>query len=402
MFARFLVTVLFLLVPVSVLASSVAAQGSDTIFDEADVLSDSDEQRVQEAFDQTQEDSGQPLYAFLVPDTGVETQEARRALLTREAQEENVPQDAGVIMVAPEDGWAQLARIDGTSEDAVYEAMAPDFQRGDFAAGLVAGAEEIRGEPLASQSDTGSGGMPAGSILLLLALLAGLALLLRSRRRNRRQLEDERTAAEEEFANLTSRINEFDEKERLVGGYLEAQRPLLDQETEGWVEAQIAEARSAGFGQEFNEAAALLTSDPTAARERTRNGSRLLEGALERLDLAETTIDDYRAADEALDGKLRAAAEEIKGAEEAEEEARAAGVAVRPAELRPEYDRLARAAAERAARRDEFDPRQAIAAVDELTEQARRRRAALREEVAARDTLPEERSSTEGALAHAQ
>lgn len=402
MFARFLLTVLLLLVPVSVLASSVAAQSSDTVFDEVDVLSDSDEQRVQEAFDQAQEDSGQPLYAFLVPDTGVDSLEARQALLTQEAREENVPQDAGMIVVAPNDGWAQLARIDGTSEDAVYEAMASDFQRGDFAAGLVAGAGEIRGEPPSSQNDAGSGGMPAGSILLLLALLAGLALLLRRRRRNRRHLEDERRAAEEEFANLTSRINEFDEKERLVGGYLEAQRPLLDRETEGWVEAHISDARSAGFGQEFNEAAAMLTSDPTAARERTQGGRRLLEGALEKLDLAETTIDEYRTADETLDGRLRAATEEIECAEEAEEEARAAGVSVRPAELRPEYDRLAREAAEREARRDEYDPRRAMAAVNELIERASQHRAALRDEVAARAALPEERSSTEDALAHAQ
>ena len=404
MFARFLLTVLLLLVPMSVLASSVGAQDSDTIYDEAGVLSDSEEQRVQEEFDQAAEEAGQPLYAFLVPNTGVESQQERQTLVTREAQEANVPQDAGVIMVAPDDGWAQLAYIEGVSEDAVYEAMAPDFQGGDFAAGLVAGAEEIRGEPVAqgAQNTPDPGGVPAGSILLLLAVLAGLALLLRRRRRSRQHLADERTAAEEEFANLTSRINEFDEKERLVGGYLEAQRPLLDRETEGWVEAQIADARSAGFGQEFNEAAALLASDPTAARERTRNGSRLLEGALERLDLAETTIDDYRAADEALDGKLRAAAEEIEGAEEAEEEARTSGVSVQPAELRPEYDRLARAAAERATRRDEFDPRRAAAAVDELTERARRQRAALRDEVVARAALPEERSSTADALAHAQ
>src|SRR3712207_433816 len=187
--------------------------------------------------------------------------------------------------------------------------------------------------------------------------MAGVAILLRSRRRNRQRLEDERRTAEEKFANLTSRINEFDEKERLVGGYLEAQRPLLDQETEGWVEAQIADARSAGFGQEFNEAAARLASDPTAARERTRTGSRLLEGALEKLDLAETTIDDYRAADEALDGKLRAAAEEVKSAEQSEEEVRAAGVFVEPQDLLPEYDRLAREAAGRAARRDRSEER---------------------------------------------
>jgi uncharacterized membrane protein YgcG len=338
-----------------------------------------------------------------VPDTGVESQETRRDLLTQEAQEENVPQDAGVIMVAPNDGWAQLAHIDGVSEDAVYEAMAPDFQRGDFAAGLVAGAEEIRGEPVAApQNDPGSGGLPAGSILLLLAVLAGAALLLRNRRRSRQRLEDERRAAEEEFANLTFQINEFDEKERLVGGYLEAQRPLLDQETEEWVEALIEDARSAGFGQEFNEAAARLTSDPTAARARMENGRRLLEGTLEKLDLAETTIDEYRAADDALEGKLRVAAEEIESAQQAEEEARAAGVSVRPAELRPEYDRIAREAAERATRRDEFDPRRAVAAADALAERARERQTALQDEIAARAALPEERSSAEYSLARAQ
>jgi uncharacterized membrane protein YgcG len=48
-------------------------------------------------------------------------------------------------VVAPDDGWAQLANIDGTSEQEVYEVMEPDFQQGDFVAGLVAGAREIRG-----------------------------------------------------------------------------------------------------------------------------------------------------------------------------------------------------------------------------------------------------------------
>ena len=403
MIARLLLTVLFLLAPMVVSAPSVAAQDSDTIYDEADVLIDSEEQQVQEAFDQTQQDSGQPLYAFLVPDTGIESPEARRELLLQEAREENVPQDAGVIVVAPNDRWTQLAKIDGVSEDAVSDAMVPDFQRGDFAAGLIAGAEEIRGEPAAAAQDaTGSEGIPAGGILLLLATLVGVALLLRNRRRNRQRLEEERRAAEEEFANLTSRINEFDEKERLVGGYLEAQRQLLDQETEGWVEALIEDARSAGFGREFNEAAVRLTSDPTAARARMESGRQLLEGVLEKLDLAETTIDEYRAADDALGGKLRTATEEIKGAEEAEEEARAAGVSVRPAELRPEYDGLAREAAERSARRDEFDPRRAAAAVDALTERSRERQTALQDEIAARAALPEERSSAEDALARAQ
>ena len=400
MFARFLLTVLLALAPVGVLAPVAAAQDSDTIYDEADVLSDAGEQQVQEAFDQTQEDTGQPLYAFLVPDTGVESEGERRELLTQEAQEEDIPQDAAVIVVAPNDRWTYSAHIDGASEDAVSDAMIPDFQRGDFAAGLVAGAEEIRGEPVASQNDPA--GLPAGGILLLLAVLAGAALLLRNRRRSRQRLEDERRVAEEEFANLTSRINEFDEKERLVGGYLEAQRPLLDHETEERVEVLIEDSRSAGFGQEFNEAAARLTSDPTAARARTQYGRRLLEEALEKLDLAETTIDEYRAADDALDGNLRAAAEELRSAEEAEGEARAAGVAVRPAELRPEYDRLAREAAERAARRDEYDPRRAVAAVNALAERARERRAALQGEIAARSALPEERSSAEYSLVRAQ
>jgi hypothetical protein len=250
---------------------------------------------------------------------------------------------------------------------------------------------------------------PAGAIILLLvafagaAFLTGVVLLLRNRRQSRQRLEGERRAAEEEFANLTSRIDEFDEKEHLVGGYLEAQRPLLNQETEERVEALIEDARSAGFGGEFSEAASWLTSDPTVARERMENGRRLLKGALEKLDLAESTIDDYRAADEALDGKLRVAAEEIENAEEAEGEPRVAGVFVEPqADLHLEYDRLAKEAAGRTARRDEFDPRQAVAAVDALVELARDRRRVLQDELAARAALPEERSSAEYSLARAQ
>jgi hypothetical protein len=75
---------------------------------------------------------------------------------------------------------------------------------------------------------------------------------------------------------------------------------------------------------------------------------------------------------------------------------------VEPQDLRPEYDRLAREGAGRAARRDEFDPRQALAAVDALMEQARERQRALQDEVAARAALPEERSSAEGELARAR
>src|SRR3712207_1704817 len=397
----------FLCMLVTVLAfvafSAVAmAQDSDTIYDETDVLTDSEEQQVQEEFDQAAEGTGQPLYAFLVPDTGVDSQEARQGLVTREAREANVPQDAGVIVVAPDDEWVQAAYLDGDSEEAVSNAMIPYFGEGDFAAGLVAGAAEIQGEPVAQGAQSDAGGVPAGGILLLLAVLAGVAVLLRTRRRNKQRLEDDRRVAEEEFANLTSRINEFDERERLVAGYLEAQRPLLDQETERWVEAQIEDARTAGFGQEFNEAAGRLASDPATARERMENGSQRLEGALEKLRVAETTIDDYRAADETLDGKLRAAAEEIDNAERAEEEAREAGVSVEHLDLRSEYDRLAKEAAGRAARRDAYDPRRAIAAVDALMERARERQAALRDEVTARTALPEERSLAEGALGHAR
>ncbi len=106
MVARFLLAVLLLLVPAGILAPGAAAQGSDTIYDEAGVLSDAQEQRVQEEFDQTEEEAGQPLYAFLVPDTGVESQQERRDLLAQEANEENLPQDAGVIVVAPNDDWS--------------------------------------------------------------------------------------------------------------------------------------------------------------------------------------------------------------------------------------------------------------------------------------------------------
>jgi uncharacterized membrane protein YgcG len=281
--------------------------------------------------------------------------------------------------------------------------MVPSFQEGDFAAGLIAGAQEIQGEPVASRGDPGAGGLPGGGLLLLLvAAVAGVVLLFGRRRSNKRRIEEERRSAEGEFAELTTRLDEFDEKERLISGYLEAQRPLLDQRTEDWVEAKISDAKTAGFAQEFNEAASRLTSDPVSARDKMGRGRSLLEGSIQNLDEVEKTIDDYRAADETLDGKLRAAAEEIRVAEETEEPARAGGVAVEPLELRPEFDRLAREAADRASRRDEYDPRQALAAVEALAERAREHRTALRAEIAARDALPEERHAAEGALDRAR
>ena len=86
-----------------------------------------------------------------------------------------------------------------------------------------------------------------GGILLILAAVAGALLLFRNRRAKKRRIEEERRSAEEEFANLTVHLNEFDEKERLVAGYLEAQRPLLDQRTEELVEAKISDAKTTGF-----------------------------------------------------------------------------------------------------------------------------------------------------------
>ena len=386
------------------LPAFAAAQGSDTIFDDADALSDSEEQNVQQAFDAAQEEAGQPLYAFLTPETGVEDQQARQELLNQRASEEGLPQEAGVIVVAPEDGWVQSANLDGVSEQEVYETMRPDFEEEDFAAGLVAGAEEIAGEPVAAQdgSDPGTGGLPGSWPLLLLVAAVGALLWFRNRRSNRRRAEEERATAEEEFAELTTRLDEFDGKERLVSGYLEAQRPLLDQRTEEWVEAKISDAKTAGFAREFNEASSQLSSDPVSARAMLARGRGLLEDALQKLDEAEKTIDDYRAADEALDGNLGAAREEIRAAEKAERAARSEGVAVEPLRLLDEYDPLAREAADRAARRDEFDPRQTLAAAEDLTRRARERKEALREEVAARDALPDERHAAEGDVGRAR
>jgi len=379
-----------------------AAQDSDTVYDEAGALSGPEEQRVQQAFDSAQEETGQPLYAFLVPNKGVEGQKARQELLTREATEAQVPQDAGVVVVATNDGWGTTYNF---PQDA-YNTMVPDFREGDFAAGLVTGAREIQDEPAAqdtqNEPDAGTGGLWGGGLLLLLATVAGALLLFRNRRANKRRMEEERRSAEQEFADLTVHLDEFGEKERLVSGYLEAQRPLLDQRTEKWVETRISDAKTTGFAQEFNEAASRLTSDPIWARERMERGRNLLAESMQKLYEAEKTMDDYRAADEALEGNLRAAKEEIQAAEEAEEIARAEGVAVEALNLRPEYDRLTREAADRASRRDEFDPRHGLAAVEALAERARGHRKALQNNISAREALPDERYATEGALVRAR
>ena len=372
------------------------------MYDEAEALSGPEEQRVQQAFDSAQEETGQPLYAFLVPNKGVDGQKARQNLLTREATNAHVPQDAGVVVVATNDDWGTTYNF---PQDA-YNTMVPDFQDGDFAAGLVAGAREIQGEPGArgapDDPGVGAGGLWGGGLLLVLAALAGILLLLRNRRADKRRIEEARQSAEEEFASLTASLEEFDEQERLVSGYLQAQRPLLDRRTEEWVETMISDAKTTGFAKEFDESASRLTSDPISARERLERGRNLLAESMQKLYEAEKTMDDYRAADEALDGRLHVAKEEIQAAEEAEETARVEGVGVEPLELRPEYDWVAREAADRTSRRDEFDPRQTLAAVEVLAERARGHRKALQNNISARDALPDERYATEGALVRAR
>ena len=403
--SRFIALLLISLAVLAGVPSLALAQDADTLDDDADVLTNAQEQKVQEAFDAAREETGQPVYAFLVPNTKVDDTQARQDLLTREAREADVPQEAGVIMVAPEDRWDLAANLNGVSEDAVSDAMEPDFRDGDFASGLIAGAAEIRGEPVAPQDnpDGTTGVLPWGGLLLLLLVGgAGTVALLRSRRTKRRRIEEQRRIAEEEFAGLTTSLDEFDEKDRLVSGYLEAQRPLLDRRTEEGLETRISEAKATGFAQEFNEAAAHLVSDPIQARERMERGRDLLTGALQDLDEAERTMDEYRAAEEALDDGLREAQREILAAERAEQVARSEGVAVEAPELRPEHDRLLREAADRASHRDEFDPRQSLAAIEALAQRAGEHEKAMQDEVAARDSLPDERRSTEGALRRAR
>jgi uncharacterized membrane protein YgcG len=383
--------------------TAALAQGTDTVYDEAGVLTESQEQNVQEAFDSAQEESGQPIYAFLVPDTGVSTPQDRQELLRQEAREANAPQDAGAIMVAPKDRWDVAANLNGVSEDAVSNAMEPDFADGNFAAGLIAGADEIKGEPVepSSNPEGGAGLLLGGGLLVLLAGAAAL-ILFRNRRTRRRRIEQERGRAEEEFAGLTTRLDEFDEKEKLVSGYLEAQRPLLDQKTEEWVGVRISDANTAGFAQEFNEAASILTSDPFRARKLMGRGRDLLAGAIENLNEAERTMDAYRAADKALDDRLLAAEEEIQAADRAGQTARSEGVAVEPPNLRPKYDRLARSIGDRSSHREEFDPRETLAALEELGIQAREYDEAVRENISARDAFPDERHATEGTLLRAR
>jgi uncharacterized membrane protein YgcG len=401
-------TVLLFFVLIATFTSVALAQGSQgTVYDEAGVLSDSDKQEVQAAFERVREQTGHPLYAFLVTDTNVTQESARRELLAKKARQANVPADAGVIVVAPNDRWSEV-KVGKLSADsqAVYQAMLPDFQKGDYSSGLIAGAQEIENESGQARGNTGSSaasglgtvGLVLGGVLLALAVLVGGAFFLRGRHRRLRELAESRRTAEDEFAGLTSRIEEFDEKERLVSGYLEAQRPLLDRATEEEVEATIREAKASGFGQELNEAAAYLQSAPEEARTRIARGRELMEKAMENLREAEKTIDDCRGADEALEGKLREAQEEIGRAEAAEKPALEAGAYMQPMDLRPEQQRLTSEVTSRAAHRKEFDPRQALAEVEALIDRAQERRRALEDEVASKARLKDTRRSAQSAL----
>ena len=108
MVARFLSAVLVLLVgPLSL----AAAQGPDSVFDRAGVLTRGQEREVQAAFDRASAESGDPIYAFMVSNTNVDVAD-RPEILEEKASEAGSPPDAGVIVVDTEDRWA-LVRVAG-------------------------------------------------------------------------------------------------------------------------------------------------------------------------------------------------------------------------------------------------------------------------------------------------
>ena len=99
----------------SVFPALAAAQGSDTIYDDVDERTEPREQNVQQASDAAQEEAGQPLYAFLVPNAGVD-ETAQRELLLFEALDNDY-----MYMDDPSAG------LDGGSGD--------DWGGGDFGGG---------------------------------------------------------------------------------------------------------------------------------------------------------------------------------------------------------------------------------------------------------------------------
>ena len=176
MFARSLLTTLVITALAVIFAPFAAAQGSDTVHDEADVLSPSEERDVQAAFEQASEESGEQIHAFLVSDTNVDVAD-RPEYLAEKAREVDAPSDAGVMVVDTEDRWG-LVDVAGGSDQEVYDEMVPYFQDGEFAQGLIAGAAQYE-DSLSVLPEV----LTTGGVLAALVALTGGALLLRNRRR---------------------------------------------------------------------------------------------------------------------------------------------------------------------------------------------------------------------------
>jgi uncharacterized membrane protein YgcG len=200
MLARFRLTALMLVVSAMFLAPFAAAEGPDTVFDEANMLSPAEERDVQAAFDQATAESGDPLYAFLVSDTNTDVAD-RPEFLAEKASEAGAPPDAGVMVVDTEDRWG-LVDVAGGSDQEVYNAMVPYFQDGDFARGLIAGAAQYE-DSLSVMPEL----LTTGGVLAALAAVVGGAFFLWNRRRRARELEEQRQLAEREFAELMERMD---------------------------------------------------------------------------------------------------------------------------------------------------------------------------------------------------
>jgi hypothetical protein len=120
----------------------IGGQPADTIYDRADVLTNSEEQRVQKAFDQAAEDTGHPLYAFV----GFGVGERARAQASKKA---NVPPDAVVIWVYPKKLRHKLQApwwLSTESQSAINAAVRPHFGVQRYDSGLVFFAAKVRVE----------------------------------------------------------------------------------------------------------------------------------------------------------------------------------------------------------------------------------------------------------------
>lgn len=390
---------------------------ADTVFDEAGVLTDAEEGEVQDAFDRAREASGRPLYAFLLPGTGFEEASAdpdellrREEILRGEVARARVPAGSGAIFVAPEDRWA-LVSPEVEDPERAYEAMRPDLSEGEWGDALAAAAADVEALASGPGTDAGRGAgashedranslttaLTYAAALVAVAALAGRvgpALVsegisgMLERRARKRRLERARREAAERYAAAGARMRELDERDREVSGYLGAQRPVLDAETERRLDEAFAEARAVPFGAELHAAASLLESDPEAALERIERGDELLDGARFALDNVDAEIDGYRLAAGSLEASLAEAAQEVRLAGADEEEAARSGVdtpssAGTPADdLRAAYAALAPRVSGHRPGHD--DPRETLDGVLELAQSARERRDALRAELSAK------------------